>query len=259
MKWPRASSGPAAPSVFTSSLAVGARYLRGSMRPSTRPGFGVMAPTVRQSVWSRTMPTAQPAPIPNLPTAVTSVVPAVRLSQCGPCAECREPGTTGESRASTPERCALEDGEHDEIGEDEAHHSPEADAAVPQDGRKRHVTDRADERHDRDEWADERPHNFASMGCDVRKKALQTRPDPRWATIKTPPIASAANRQPSRTTEPQASLLATAPQHRPQPASCDAEHLRRLRLVAAGALEGGVEQIGLERVELETIDEQVPC
>jgi hypothetical protein len=39
----------------------------------------------------------------------------------------------------------VEDGQHDELGEDEDGHAAEADAAVPQHRRQRHVADRADD------------------------------------------------------------------------------------------------------------------
>ena len=43
----------------------------------------------------------------------------------------------------------------DEVSEEKADHAPEADAALPQRRRHRHVADRADKAHDRDERSDD--------------------------------------------------------------------------------------------------------
>ena len=52
--------------------------------------------------------------------------------------------------------------ERDEVGEDEADHAAEADAAVPERGRHRHVADRAHEADERDERTDERRSRASS-------------------------------------------------------------------------------------------------
>src|SRR5205085_2100030 len=51
----------------------------------------------------------------------------------------------------------VEDREHDQVGEDEREDAAEADPAVPEDRRERHVPDRADEAQDRDRRPDDRP------------------------------------------------------------------------------------------------------
>src|SRR5712692_10323696 len=50
----------------------------------------------------------------------------------------------------------VEDGDDDQVGEDEADHATEADAAVPQHDRKRDVADGADEAEQRDDRRDDR-------------------------------------------------------------------------------------------------------
>src|SRR5947199_7717355 len=50
----------------------------------------------------------------------------------------------------------VQDRQHDQIGEEEADHAAEADAAVRETGSKRDVTDRADERQYGDDGADQR-------------------------------------------------------------------------------------------------------
>ena len=50
----------------------------------------------------------------------------------------------------------VEDGEHDQVGEDERDHSTEADPPVPEDGRQRHVPDGTDEGQEGHQRTDER-------------------------------------------------------------------------------------------------------
>src|SRR5438445_11159165 len=50
----------------------------------------------------------------------------------------------------------VEDGQHDQVGEDEGKHAAEADAAIPEHRGERDVADRADEADDRDNGADDR-------------------------------------------------------------------------------------------------------
>lgn len=49
----------------------------------------------------------------------------------------------------------VEHRQHDQVGINEGDRSTEADAAIPQHRRERNVADRADERHDGDQWPDE--------------------------------------------------------------------------------------------------------
>src|SRR6185437_11658259 len=54
----------------------------------------------------------------------------------------------------------VEDGKDNQVGEDECDHAAETDAAVPKHRGKRYVSDRANERNDRNQRADDRSPNL---------------------------------------------------------------------------------------------------
>lgn len=70
--------------------------------------------------------------------------------------------TKQEQSDPQPVRSAIyiEDRQHDQIGEQERDDAAKADPAIPQDGCQGHVPDRADERDDRDNRADQRTDYF---------------------------------------------------------------------------------------------------
>ena len=66
-----------------------------------------------------------------------------------------ERGQANRERPSVVLAVDGDDREHDQVGEDERQHAGEADAARPEHGRKRHVSDRADEAQHGDQRADD--------------------------------------------------------------------------------------------------------
>jgi hypothetical protein len=72
-----------------------------------------------------------------------------------------------------------EDGEDDQVGEDEGDHAAEADAAVPEDGGKRHVADRTDELMIATTGPMIGPQSAAATSLSARNSACQEDPAPR--------------------------------------------------------------------------------